>query len=104
MAGKFLDDIDDVSEDNESRSPNLIQALATEHESDRITLASALSARHHLTLYWWARHCPRTFESYFQQVFKYYGQISDRTLRLPVDIYLLILLSRIRRRPSKDSE
>jgi hypothetical protein len=105
IAGKFLDDIRDMADDVAAGDPNLLYALTTANEREHAVLGTALRAGTPVTISWWARHCPVTLDAFFVHTFRYYDQVTDPELRLPLDICLTLLHSRrywrkpIRRRP-----
>ncbi len=94
MAGKFLDDVADYADDVEHLNPNLLDALAAERPADFALARSALAAGVPITLPWWRANCPVTFENYFRRTFDYYHQVNAPALRLPLDIYLMLLGTR----------
>lgn len=94
MAGKFLDDMADYADDVEHMNPNLLDALAAERPSDFALARSALAAGEPITLRWWQANCPVTFADYFRRTFDYYYRVSAPALRLPLDIYLMLLGTR----------
>lgn len=93
MAGKYIDDIADVADDCAAGNPNLMHALVSGNKGEERIVGSAIEAGERLTLSWWSRHCPVSFNAYLRDAFRYYDQISDRILCLPVDVYILILHS-----------
>ena len=55
------------------------------------TARSALEASESVTLHWWRQHCPVTFERYLKCTSQYYELVQAPALRLPLDIYLMLL-------------
>jgi hypothetical protein len=94
MAGKFLDDMADYADDVQSRNPNLLDALAAEQPGELATARSALAVGEPITMQWWRKHCPTTFERYFIWTFRYYDRVKAPALRLPLDVYLMLLGTR----------
>jgi hypothetical protein len=94
MAGKFLDDMADYTDDVRSANPNLLHALATEEPADLVAAQSSLEAGEPITMRWWSEHCPVTYERYLRRTFGYYDQVTSPALRLPLDVYLALLRSR----------
>jgi len=91
MAGKFLDDMGDYRKDVERGSPNLLHALVSEHESERLRAESALAAGESITMEWWSRNCEVTYSRYMRLTFDYYLRVQTPRLRLPLDVYLALL-------------
>jgi hypothetical protein len=107
MAGKFFDDLRDVTDDVSGSSPNLMHAFTAEHPEESQVLADALSQQCQLTLQWWSRNCPLSLASYFQHAFQYYDAVRSSRLRLTLDSSLVLLGSQrywrkpIRRSPAR---
>jgi len=91
LAGKYLDDMADYTEDVTSGSPNLLDAHAAESPADLRAARSAVAAGERLTIGWWRERCPVTYLRYLDQTFAYYEQVTASRLRLPLDIYLALM-------------
>lgn len=91
MAGKFLDDLVDLAVDRMSGVPNLVLSLVAEEKEERAIVEQALAENIALDLHWWSQHCSRTFSKFKHITFSYFNHISDRHLRLPVNMLLLML-------------
>lgn len=94
MAGKFLDDMADYADDVQSRNPNLLHAIAAENPREFANARSALATGDPVTMQWWREHCPLTFDRYFVCTSRYYHEVKAPALRLPLDIYLMLLATR----------
>jgi hypothetical protein len=94
MAGKFLDDLSDYAHDVQSGSPNLLHALVGETPTERAVAVSALAAGQPITLPWWQAHGPVTLARYLDMTYGYYDQVKAPALRLPLDIFLVLLGTR----------
>jgi hypothetical protein len=94
MAGKYVDDFADVAADHEAGNPNLMRALVAAYDKEEVVLRRSLAVADQLDLRWWRTHCPVSLQTYFGDAFSHYDRIADPVLRLPVDVYLLLLHSR----------
>ncbi|MGW5151864.1 hypothetical protein [Rhodococcus koreensis] len=94
LAGKFLDDMADYAEDIGSGNPNLLDGFAAEQPDDLARARAALAADEPVTMHWWRERCPVTYERYLRHTGRHYDLVVAPRLRLPLDIYLMLLHSR----------
>jgi len=94
LAGKFLDDMADYADDVRHENPNLLDALAATRAEEFASARSALASGTLITARWWRDNCPATFEEYFRWAFGHYNQVHAPALRLPLDVYLMLLGTR----------
>ncbi|WP_433684719.1 hypothetical protein [Nocardia sp. CA-119907] len=94
LAGKFLDDIADFSQDVGDSCPNLLNSFVTERAEGLAEVRAALNAGKPLTMRWWREHCPIIYLEYLRHIDRYYGAVVAPHLRLPLDIFLMLLHSR----------
>jgi hypothetical protein len=94
LAGKYLDDLADYTDDVTSGSPNLLDAHAAQRPSDLAAARAAVAAGEPVTREWWQQHCPVTYQRYLDETFGYYKRVTTPRLRLPLDIYLTLLHTR----------
>jgi hypothetical protein len=91
LAGKYLDDMADYTDDVTSGNPNLLDAHAAERPADLRAARRAVAAGERVTIDWWRDRCPVTYQRYLEQTFLYYEQVTASRLRLPLDIYMGLL-------------
>jgi len=94
LAGKYQDDMADYTADITSGSPNLLDAVAALWPEELTAARSAVAAGETVTQRWWREHCPRTHERYLREIAEHYDRVRAPALRLPLDIYAALLLTR----------
>ncbi len=89
MISKFIDDMLDIIRDIKEGSPNLLYALVSNCSSELATFTSAMHDHNYLSARWWRKHCPSTYQQYYQHIASYYNQVQSAGLRFACDLQML---------------
>jgi hypothetical protein len=88
MIHKFSDDMFDLRQDIRTGKPNLVYALIRQEPTELTTLQLAMKKHTRLGVTWWKRHCPNTYNRFFDYVEHYYSQISSKKLLFVSDLFV----------------
>ncbi|WP_270886569.1 hypothetical protein [Pedococcus sp. 5OH_020] len=89
VAAKYADELIDVTADHTEGRYNLLLALLSERPTERAAFESVGGTSQRLSVDWWIRHAPDTFDEFMDGFLAHYYHVASLDLRLLADLTMI---------------
>ena len=94
LAGKFFDDFVDLAVDKQEQAPNLLRPLLEMNPEVAERVQHAVDTRTQMTIPWWRDNGPEVVREHFKRAYEFYKLVDSMSLRLIVDLHIILLYSK----------